>query len=179
MKLKSALLLTAVALCATSITWSCKKDTTYVPQLPPETTTGQNTFGCLVNGQVWRNGGVGFPNYSLAISELSENWLIIEARRKNDSSSSGFFLNIKTNVLTTNWYPLDTASCYIYYSLTVNNNMYVWSKEENTFTSAQGFIELTRFDIPNGIVSGRFEATLTDASCGTVTITQGRFDLKQ
>ncbi len=45
----------------------CKKnDLTPEEQLPPETQTGANTFGCLVNGQVWQPGGNdGTSNYSV------------------------------------------------------------------------------------------------------------------
>jgi hypothetical protein len=37
----------------------CRKHKTGNPidQLPPETQTGANTFGCLVNGQVFKPGG--------------------------------------------------------------------------------------------------------------------------
>ena len=47
---------------------SCKKSkpTNPVDQLPPETQTGANTFGCLVNGEVFKPGGSVFsgPNLS-------------------------------------------------------------------------------------------------------------------
>jgi len=38
---------------------SCKKNkpTNPVDQLPPETQTGANTFGCLINGEVFKPGG--------------------------------------------------------------------------------------------------------------------------
>ena len=42
---------------------SCNKNeippTDNPPQLPPETQTGANTFGCLVNGKVWLPKGGG------------------------------------------------------------------------------------------------------------------------
>jgi len=46
---------------------TCKKKdppigTNAIAQLPPITTTGANTFGCLVNGEVWLPKG-SFPNF--------------------------------------------------------------------------------------------------------------------
>ena len=45
----------------------CKKnDINPVDQLPPATQTGANTFGCLVNRQVWLpKGNNGNANYTL------------------------------------------------------------------------------------------------------------------
>lgn len=34
-----------------------KKPVDPIDQLPPETQTGANTFGCLVNGEVFKPGG--------------------------------------------------------------------------------------------------------------------------
>jgi hypothetical protein len=46
---------------------SCKKHKPISPvdQLPPETQTGANTFGCLVNGEVFKPGGLQLAGGSL------------------------------------------------------------------------------------------------------------------
>jgi len=45
---------------------SCKKNDP-VSALPPETQTGANTFGCLVNGQPWTpQGNDGTSNYTVS-----------------------------------------------------------------------------------------------------------------
>lgn len=181
MKAKKIFLLAIILISCTSMMCECDDKTTYEPQLPPETTTGANTFGCLVNGKVWRNGGVGFPNYSLAISQLSENWLIVIAKNNYGDTISGFSFNIKINSIIERKYSLDTSNCFIYFSKINNKDggACIWSKEESTFMNAIGFVELTRFDISNGIVSGRFEATLKNSDCGTLNITKGRFDIQK
>jgi hypothetical protein len=181
MRANKIFLLALITITCTSMMCECDDKTTYEPQLPPETTTGANTFGCLVNGKVWLNGGVGFPNYSLAISQLSENWLIIIAKNNYGDTISGFGINIKINPIIEKKYSLDTANCFIYFSKISNNNggTCIWSKEESSFIDAIGFIELTRFDLSNGIVSGRFEVTLYRTECDSIVITQGRFDLKK
>jgi hypothetical protein len=47
---------------------SCRKNKPNNPleELPPETQTGANTFGCLVNGQVFKPGGSGLSGPNLA-----------------------------------------------------------------------------------------------------------------
>jgi hypothetical protein len=46
---------------------SCQKEKLKNPtdELPPETQTGANTFGCLVNGQVFKPGGAQLSGGSL------------------------------------------------------------------------------------------------------------------
>ncbi len=43
----------------------------------------------------------------------------------------------------------------------------------------EGSIEITRYDLENRIVSGRFNALLKLEGCEDIVITDGRFDLKQ
>lgn len=47
----------------------CKKhDPDPVDQLPPATQTGANTFGCLLNGQLWTpSGNNSVPNYQVIL----------------------------------------------------------------------------------------------------------------
>jgi len=175
MKPKTILLLALITITCTSMMCECDDKTTYEPQLPPETTTGANTFGCLVNGKVWRNGGVGFPNLSLSLNTLRDSTLIIEALRNNNETKDGFALYITNNLISEKKYILDSINVFFYYSAynIVNNNSCTYQKW------GKGFIELTRFDLKNNIVSGRFEATLYNTECDSIVITQGRFDLKK
>ncbi len=46
-------ILTAIAVISLFTFSQCKKNKNEEPQLPPETTTGANTFGCKVNGKVF------------------------------------------------------------------------------------------------------------------------------
>ena len=49
----------ALLLAALLLTAACKKDKVApVDQLPPATTTGADTWGCLVNGEVWKATGL-------------------------------------------------------------------------------------------------------------------------
>jgi len=176
MKAKTLLLLAIVAITCTGMMCECD-DENYEPQLPPETTTGANTFGCLVNGEVWRNGGVGFPNYSLAVQQLNDTSAIIEAISIKNKIHSSFLIYLSNEEnLVSKKYTINNSNIYTnYWSFTEDSNNDDCSYEQ----SGKGFIEITRFDLINGIVSGRFEATLYSDSCDSIVITKGRFDLKK
>ena len=90
-KLYTPLLTLLLALCLTS----CEKNP-FVPgtELPPETTTGANTFGCLVNGKIWRNGGYFNPGESLNMPEMSDSRLAIAATRKVTDTLSSINIRI-------------------------------------------------------------------------------------
>ena len=42
----------------------------------------------------------------------------------------------------------------------------------------QGKLEITKLDMKNGIIAGKFEFTLTKPGCETIRVTEGRFDKK-
>ena len=174
MKAKSILLLGLITIFCTGMMCECD-DEPGEPQLPPETTTGENTFGCLVNGKVWRNGGVGFPNYSLAVQQLNDTSVIIQAYRDNDTSYSGFLLFVVDYELGVKRFNLNSNKTFITYTNLSykNNNECIYEKMNN------GFIEFSRFDISQNIVSGIFQSNGYNTNCGNIEITQGRFDLKK
>ena len=47
---------------------------------------------------------------------------------------------------------------------------------DRTNSLQSGTITITRFDLPNKIVSGRFNGILKQSGCPDVNITEGRFD---
>ncbi|MGE0076605.1 MAG: hypothetical protein AB7S48_01970 [Bacteroidales bacterium] len=56
-----------VALCFLMINASSCFDKDDEDKLPPETLTGNNTFGCLVNEKIWIPSGFSFPEPNLDI----------------------------------------------------------------------------------------------------------------
>jgi hypothetical protein len=175
MRANKIFLLALITITCTSMMCECDDKTTYEPQLPPETTTGANTFGCLVNGKVWLNGGVGIPNYSLAINELSDTTLGIVARRKTSNTTESIILYVSNSSLKENRYIIGTTNIYINYLYTDIINQITCNYQG----VCKGFIKLNRFDLLNDVVSGSFEATLYNSECDSAVITQGRFDLKK
>ena len=164
---------------------SCKKDKTEpteLSKLPPATQTGAKTFGCLVNGVAF-------------IPQSNCNFLCNPPLQFGYDNSNGgqFFVEVNNdNMKQTIVWGIDTctvAKKYNYYqsinhpirlSLRPNNNNCVLSTviDSEVASTANGYIDITRFDLSNRIISGTFEFTLSKNGCETKTITNGRFDAK-
>ncbi len=166
---------------------ACKK--TGVDALPPETQSGANTFGCLIDGKAWIPTGSGAPGsrpivagYISALPPVYFNATNISSLTSRDNERIKFYVR---NVNKIGTYPLnfdtqpEPASLYpqnygefISYNNTSGGNSYI------TTTTYTGSVEITRADSVNRIVSGRFSFTAFDSSTGkTIKVTDGRFDL--
>ena len=170
---------------------SCKKNNnnSAPDQLPPITQTGANTFGCLINGNVWLPKGYDgrFVNSRITIDPTyADGDLTIKVYRleggfrhsitlTSDSIKAVGIYMINTNskakfILQKNNSDESISYCYVY-SSSLNGN-------PNNIT---GFIKITKYDLVNRIFSGEFEITFNNTNCGfgdPVRITQGRFDYK-
>jgi hypothetical protein len=162
----------------------CKKS---VDALPDATQTGANIFGLKLNGQYWvpqKFAGINAPILNAQLSGSNLTDLIITAQNfASEPTETQFNLYIK-NITgpgsyqlneTTNIYP-GSSSSYAYYVKRKINPLNEW------MTSAQntGTVTITKWDMSNKIVSGTFEfnAGSSDAGAGTVSVTDGRFDVK-
>ena len=165
------------------LSFSCEKKSILNPEppdeLPPATMTGENTFGCLVNGEVWRPYTENL--WESAISAKHDiGWpecdqLLVSGKRRftsNTVSSGVFNQNIKMNA----WCPV------------LGDNMLTFSKrsfidfnncgEYYLDTLSQRILTITRLDSTNKIASGTFEFTVINEECNdTLRITEGRFDV--
>jgi hypothetical protein len=86
----------------------------------------------------------------------------------------GFFVDSLNNYLFPHTFSLKpNSNTNVGYSkyLCVYNSYY-------PSTTSIGSITITKLDIQNGIIAGTFAATLYKPGCDTVTITDGRFDMK-
>ncbi|OAV67963.1 hypothetical protein Barb6_02205 [Bacteroidales bacterium Barb6] len=160
--MKSVLLLSMVALL-----YGCEEKYT---SLPPETQSGANTFGCLVNGKL-------FVNERQTISEGAIYWpednflnIYIDANRVESVVLQDSI--VKTGI----YHPLRFAS----FEHSTYEKAYLFSTENS------GKIYLTRFDTINKVVSGTFSFCAEKANPlnwrdhtgdSVVNVTQGRFDL--
>ena len=151
----------------------CKKEKEE-PQLPAETQTGANTFGCYVNGELFVNDGTRSPltTKSYAAEYVRQkNLLIIFSASKLGliSISVDEPQEKKNSIISSASFLSDTklTGC-------------------NTYLGEQtGEIVLTKFDTINCIVSGKFQFA---GQCELyynpkpldilVSITSGRFDIK-
>lgn len=142
-------------------------------RLPPETQTGQRTFGCLVNGQAWNQAGNPFSGPVMTCSYLNRRLVIVTNRNGsfNGVGTSQRISLVLDKITQEGSYP-------------VNDSIYRVAEYEDfnsgctlTTTATQtGVVELTRFDPVARVAAGRFSFTLEKPGCGRVVATDGRFD---
>ncbi|MFT7250272.1 MAG: hypothetical protein ACI97P_003055 [Arcticibacterium sp.] len=155
------------------------------PTLPPETTVGANTFGAIVNGEIWSfdlkdsdfSGGASLP-----LNEL----LTVSAGFDTDSRDEGIGFVLLMNVIEGEVYYLNDKSGNGGFQYTNLKSLCLYSNFINENTMFNGSLEITHLDKVRKIVSGRFEFEIFidgepregNASCGVITVESGRFDLK-
>jgi hypothetical protein len=196
MKRNSLIIISAFLLSILFISSSCKKTKTDMEpvasseQLPAITQTGANTFGCLINGNVWLPKGYdgSFSNSRINIDPTFIDgdltirvYRIIDGVNYSITLASDSIKNVGNYLIKSNSraffvlgkYKSDLSIEYCsVYSSNYNTN--------NPF-NINGFIKVTRYDLVNKIFSGEFEVTFNNTACGLgdpVKITSGRFDYK-
>lgn len=161
----------------------CKKE---VSELPEATQTGADTFGARVRGALWIPQGFGIAPTApiLEARLLSVNELVINARNFGSSPSESemeFYLKevrgtgtYLVNAVTDN-YPAQRAN-YAYYV----ERKFTPTNEWITTTQYTGKVEITKLDLVNGIVSGRFEFSAINMynTPEPLMVSDGRFDIK-
>ena len=160
---------------------TCKKD----DGLPPETQTGANTFGCLVNGKKWiPTGGAGLfsriePVYG-GLYDIPLNPRVIAIKvRANSPGREGMDIFVRASKVGEYIFNKSTLS--------INND----SKAENyaaygdtegrvyyTNPQATGKVIITKADTITGNVAGTFYFTARNPKGETIEVTKGRFDVK-
>jgi hypothetical protein len=142
-------------------------------ELPPETQTGANTFGCYVNGELFvKNKNMHWGEYTGSQYQKKKQLCLLTAY---DSRIGYIYIevyNLQINI------PYKIA--FVYY---IPNDEY--RDCPNLGGKEIGEITFTKFDTVNCIVSGRFNfpALCADSFFETqgdtiFNITDGRFDLK-
>jgi hypothetical protein len=166
------------------IAGSCKKnkDKSPVEQLPPETQTGANTFGCLIDGQVFIPKGdpFGGPIKKAAYQYVNgRNKFLVSGSRStsNEVSSVGVFgdsvqLEVTTYDLTEKNVPMKFYGQYAYIQSGTLGETYT------TNTIQRGQLVIKKFDTINQIVSGTFWFDAKNNSTGKIVqVREGTFDL--
>ncbi len=157
----------------------------YVPpkELPPITTTGENTFACKINGENWsydRNdlgGGKGFWIDFTTPESVSIAARNSESRQLINLFFNSFLAENEENRL--HWPPPPQPFGLARYRSNKDCPEYNVSSEEYAM---EGKLTILRFDWnrEERIIAGTFEFTFINLTCGDTThITEGRFDLSQ
>ncbi|GAA0874934.1 hypothetical protein GCM10009118_13420 [Wandonia haliotis] len=162
----------------------CKKevadpDSSNPNVLPPLTHEGKNTFGCLVNGEVW----VAYVSYAIGGSQSLENQynnedssIHLKALREDDSGNLERIDIFVKNILNTGYYQVYTFDNelrgFTDYSGNYNCGLYNYNNE------LLRSVVVTYLSSSERIMSGTFEMDLINTSCpeDTIRIREGRFD---
>ena len=161
-------------LVAVTVFISCNNDDDRPPieQLPLATQTGENTFGCLVNGEAFVDIGRGNNFYQLvdgnfffSMGGLSEPTLL---RQVIIGSNSMEALEGMTYELNCN----EEGSFYAEVAFTD------FLGGSDTCTTSFGTLILQKFDLDQNIASGTFEFDVLDPRDNSlIEVREGRFDV--
>jgi len=158
----------------------CKKEITDPNGLPAATQEGKNTLGFLLNGQPWTpKGSNGTANLSIDVDlNLNKGIFSLSAYKivsENNREYFGIGLKDSLNLINPpQTYQLGNATLYgVYYS----NSVCTFNYFDNMILRS-GSLTITRFDKGSHILSGTFNAVLSQGTCETIRIDEGRFDMK-
>lgn len=194
--LKNQILILAILSIFLLGTGGCNNDDdAFVPSLPPITQTGENTFGCYVDGKLLipRDGTAAIPpNKGMlmwASSESSPYHPYHDLRVRDHKSGNGAIFNLHITGLGENWegtHTINESNCEEGGYALPSINLYVRWRDEETqsfkwYCSIEngGTLTILRHDVENGIISGTFNSTVVnqDNSDEFIEITEGRFDI--
>ena len=164
-----------LSFCLISIATSCKK--TQLELLPPASTTGSNTFGCLIDGKAFigKNSNEFFSTTVAVQGGYNKGLLYILGSYYSayvpGGGEFGVSIYIQTKHTGTITVPGNTGN-----SISYSNSAETFRfSSDMTHTSS---VNITRFDTLANIYSGTFQGTLVDTSGKVVNVSDGRFDFK-
>jgi hypothetical protein len=163
--------------------------------LPAITTTGANTFGCCINGNLLipRDGtgtiggsdyGAilfgGYPNstdyYELDIRDYKSERtgsLLLHMHQIHDNGIGDYIINESNGYNSIDGLNHNYIHCRVF-NTTTNSYQYYRSFENS------GLLKITRYDFTNRIISGTFNCIVKNSSNpnDSIEIKDGRFDIK-
>lgn len=189
--MKQSFLFSMILLLAALFTFGCKKtdELDCPPDLPCATQSGENTFGCYINGVPWVAEIAPYvldPTLHTIEAEYDESdygsengsFLSLKGRRTNDSTSGFMYLNLR---------PVAGIGYISHYeALTFDIGAYIINTNNGQPTGTLAFeldtlfsynISITHINTEKNTISGMFSFTGTSLT-DTIRVTDGRFDVK-
>ena len=159
------------------------ENTNPVSQLPPATTIGANTIGCLVNGEVFlprQNNPLGPSSSNCYYQFVDGGWEF------NLGISNDKFSPLRSIDIDTNKKELEQGNIYTISSETSSNSLFAFYLlggglygGYRTTDSYTGQLKITKLDKVNHIISGTFYFDAIRLNTGEIIkITEGRFDMQ-
>ena len=149
-----------------------------IDKLPPATQTGQQTFGCLINGEAFIPDSFGSGRPSAFYQFLDGTYTM------NISGSSGggsqmqsiSIGGIEIEPIEERIYALlEEESGKLYGRYNIGGGI---TLRGSSSIEMPGTLVVTNFDPENFIISGTFEFTVLDNDNNEIKITEGRLDVK-
>ncbi|MGV4461766.1 hypothetical protein ACQ1Q5_09565 [Ornithobacterium rhinotracheale] len=190
MKTTKFLLIAFIAVFSTIMMTSCNNDDDSNKEfLPNETSIGANTFGCLIDGKLFSprsSGGylnykhgltfnLGFPNYSnndfkTIIFQVHSGERYLHFKVMNPELKVGEKIPFYDNKI------LEFKSYIWYTDSSIKTPLENVGNDNGYFDNLiSGSCTITKIDYP--IISGVFEATLSNYKGDKIKIEKGRFDI--
>lgn len=161
---------------------SCNNDDDYngptdpIGQLPPPTQTGENTFGCLLDGEPFIPGGGTNPLDCVYQLINGERFFNLQGNKRDED------FNLIRLSISTNARELEQGQTY---QLSANEEGNVFGafflNATQTFTDGAentGSVTINFLDLDSQIIAGFFNYIITDADGNTRVISEGRFDMQ-
>lgn len=179
--MKNLKFVTALFLCFSLFSGSsCRKEKDNKDALPPETHQGLNTFGCLVNNELFRESGSLSFGLSNPNTDIRDNILTVVTSHGITGGQQIISFGLRNFTGIGKYY---TSAGY------ENRNYNIYDIDCNYKSDSSdnsGFVDITYYNPAKKIVSGTFSFNVkfynpytVPSSCDSsdIIITDGRFDL--
>ncbi|MDT0678524.1 DUF6252 family protein [Autumnicola musiva] len=163
------------------ISTSCNNDDDQprkpIDQLPAATQSGEQTFGCLINGEVFipDNFGRGRPNAFYQFVNGAYTLGIHASNKSGEELLSVGLGALHVEPVQETQYILNSEASGNFYGIYLLGGGL--TLDTTTTNNSPGTINITNFDPENFIISGTFEFTVFDNEGNEIKITDGRFDM--
>ncbi len=178
--IKSALLLLIAGFLGTSLTYCTKlHENPKTPELPPITHEGKNTFGCVVDGEIF---AIPFETshiqceYYFDKSKANYGTFALIASTGNMQNGKGFTYHNYEGVFDTGFHKMDRQ----FFNNKYKRRTIISDATSEYYCTEEmfGSIHITYIDTINKIISGTFEfdAVNENNNTDTIRVRDGRFD---
>ena len=169
-------LLLSLFVCLTFLCMKCEEETPKEPidLLPPPTQTGENTFGCLVDGEPFTPDGRPLSFTTEYSYYQGEHYLRISGDRRYEDGLLS--IGIGTEGLAINegeTYELLEREQGNAYGSRYKSSNFTYTSSEST-----GKLIITKLDTEEHIMSGTFFFDIKSVEGKTYKVREGRFDIK-
>ncbi|GAA3931139.1 hypothetical protein [Hymenobacter algoricola] len=171
---------------------ACKKEKTELDKLPEATRTGQNTGGCLIDGQAFVATGWGGGLLSNGIPPLDggfslDSLYIVELNGQHKGQNATITLFFRSQQTGRYFFNQNTLYFPVGPAQSVRNHAtyrVAGATSGNTYGTGMmqtGYVDFSLANVRAGIGAGTFEFTAANTLDPTkiITVTNGRFDRKQ